>query len=302
MANPVRTAQELAEIAVRYNDACTEYNESRMTDAGRAALAGTRAAEALADYTGVRLILSGDPGTLLKAYDKLLPEAPNSNNPNAPYNIDDPAVYKTWGIEPPPKDNDGGTCRPIALPTKSWWERARDWVWPRIDPLTLDLDGDGIETLGVNADNHVLFDHDGDGAKHGTGWVSSDDAMLVLDRNNNGTIDNGRELFGDNTQLANGRFAADGFEALADIDNNGDGNINADDTQFANLRLWRDLNQDGVSQANELFTLSDYNIVSLNVAKVENTTTLANGNQIADLGTFTKADGTHWQHGRCKLA
>ena len=104
--------------------------------------------------------------------------------------------------------------------TAKAWEDARNWR-PRIDPLTLDLDGDGIETLGVNADNRVLFDHDGDGAKHGTGWVSSDDAMLVLDRNNNGTIDNGRELFGDNTQLANGRFAADGFAALAELDING---------------------------------------------------------------------------------
>ena len=103
---------------------------------------------------------------------------------------------------------------------KKWWDDATNWR-PRIDPLTLDLDRDGIETLGVNADNHVLFDHDGDGAKHGTGWVSSDDAMLVLDRNNNGTIDNGHELFGDNTQLANGRFAADGFAALAKLDING---------------------------------------------------------------------------------
>ncbi len=122
------------------------------------------------------------------------------------------------------------------------YNESQNWK-PRIDPLTLDLDGDGIETIGLNANNNVLFDHDGDGAKHGTGWVSADDAMLVLDRNNNGTIDNGRELFGDNTQLANGRFAADGFAALIEMDSNGDGKINADDTQFANLRLWRDLSE-----------------------------------------------------------
>lgn len=182
------------------------------------------------------------------------------------------------------------TWEKIKDTAKKWWDNARDWIRPRIDPLTLDLDGDGIETIGVNADNHILFDHDGDGAKHGTGWVSADDAMLVLDRNNNGTIDSGRELFGDNTQLSNGHFAADGFAALANIDSNGDGKISNTDTQFSNLRLWRDLNQDGVSQANELFTLSDYNITSINLAKTENTTTLANGNQIADLGTFTKTD------------
>ena len=174
---------------------------------------------------------------------------------------------------------------------KTWWEDAKNFV-ERLDPLTLDLDGDGIETIGVNAENSVLFDHDGDGAKHGTGWISADDAMLVLDRNSNGTIDSGRELFGDSTIKSNGQYAVDGFDALKDIDTNNDGTINSNDTQFANLRLWRDLNQDGVSQEGELFNLSDYNISSLNVTKTENTLTLPNGNQIADTGSFTKTDGS----------
>ena len=95
MANTVKTAQELAELAVKYNDACIEYNEFRATDAARAALAGLRAVEALADYTGVRLVVSGDTGILLREYSKLLPNSPNSNNPNAPYNIDDPLFTKS---------------------------------------------------------------------------------------------------------------------------------------------------------------------------------------------------------------
>ncbi|QTX27370.1 bacteriocin [Xylella fastidiosa] len=80
------------------------------------------------------------------------------------------------------------------------------------DPLVLDLDGDGIET--VAAGKHILFDHDGDGIKHASGWVKPDDGFLVLDRNGNGRIDDGSELFGADTILANGHKATSGFEAL----------------------------------------------------------------------------------------
>ncbi|MDP3744638.1 MAG: calcium-binding protein, partial [Methylotenera sp.] len=175
--------------------------------------------------------------------------------------------------------------------TNTKWNDSKNWVRRR-DPLTFDLDNDGLETVGASTTNPILFDHDGDGTKNGTGWVKSDDAMLVLDRNGNGTIDNGRELFGDNTIKSNGQLAADGFDALADMDTNADGVVNASDTQFANLRLWRDLNQDGISQSNELFTLASQNIVGINVASTAHSTTLANGNQLADTGSFIKADGS----------
>lgn len=165
-------------------------------------------------------------------------------------------------------------------------------VLPRRDPLTLDLDGDGLETTAIAATNPILFDHDGDGIKNGTGWVKPDDGFLVRDVNGNGTIDNGRELFGDSTIKSNGQTAKDGFDALADLDSNLDGKIDSLDTQFANLRIWRDLNQDGISQTGELFTLASLNIASINVAKTAHSQTLANGNQIADIGSYTKTDGT----------
>ena len=126
---------------------------------------------------------------------------------------------------------------------------------PRRDPLVLDLDGDGIETTSTRDGTVILFDHDGDGIKTGTGWVKPDDGWLVLDRNGNGTIDTGRELFGVDTRKSNGQLATDGFDALKDLDANGDGKIDAADSVFANLRIWRDLNQDGTSQANELSRL-----------------------------------------------
>lgn len=77
--------------------------------------------------------------------------------------------------------------------------------------------GDGIETRG--ADGTVLFDHNGDGMRTGTGWVRSDDGLLVLDRNSNGTIDTGAELFGVHTVKADGTQATDGFDALSDLGN-----------------------------------------------------------------------------------
>ena len=98
---------------------------------------------------------------------------------------------------------------------KDFFDEAKNFL-PRRDPLVLDLDGDGIET--VSATGAVLFDHDGDGVRSGTGWISSDDGILVLDRNGNGLIDSGRELFGADTVLSDGSTATSGFAALADLD------------------------------------------------------------------------------------
>ncbi len=85
------------------------------------------------------------------------------------------------------------------------------------DPLTLDLDGDGLETTAFST-HPIYFDHDVNGIKEGTGWVLPDDGLLVLDRNGNGVIDDGTELFGDHTPLAGSGFAVDGFAAIAQED------------------------------------------------------------------------------------
>lgn len=164
--------------------------------------------------------------------------------------------------------------------TNSNYLRARNFV--RRDPLAIDLDGDGIETVGVAAG--VLFDHDADAIKTGTGWLKGDDAFVVLDRNGNGTIDSGRELFGVDTIVGTepltGRtlYAPDGFAALGSLDGNGDKLFNASDAQYANVRLWRDLNQDGLSQANELQGLAEAGIASIDLATQKANKTLPGGN------------------------
>ena len=76
------------------------------------------------------------------------------------------------------------------------------------DPIVLDLDGDGVETL--SQDTGVFFDHDANGFAQLFGWVASDDGLLVWNRNGNGQIDDGSELFGNNSLLENGQKAASG--------------------------------------------------------------------------------------------
>ena len=183
--------------------------------------------------------------------------------------------------------------------TKDPFNNAKRWQPPR-DPIILDLDGDGLETVGLAS--NIYFDHDDDGVLTKTGWAGANDALLVWDRNGNGTIDTGAELFGDFTVLPNGTLAPNGFAALAALDANGDGVIDATDPAFHELKLWRDTSQDGQTGAGELITLADAGIVSLNLAHTLKNQNLANGNQLTREGSFTRLDGTTGGMGEFKLA
>ncbi|MFW1853252.1 putative Ig domain-containing protein [Acinetobacter guillouiae] len=160
---------------------------------------------------------------------------------------------------------------------------------PPRDPFALDLDGDGIETTGLN--QRVLFDHNGDGVKTATGWLKPDDGWLTLDRNMNGQIDNGSELFGVDTILQNGKKATDGFAALADLDENQDGLISSLDNLFSQFNVWRDLNQDGISQSNELFSLSSLGITEINLQNPRILNAQQNGNELTMVGSYKKQNG-----------
>jgi hypothetical protein len=155
-------------------------------------------------------------------------------------------------------------------------------------PLILDLNGDGAQTLSRAA--NVYFDIDASGERISTGWVGQGDGLLALDRNGDGTIGDGSELFGNATQLADGSRASDGFAALADLDSNHDGRISLDDSSFASLRVWMDANQDGVSQAAELYSLSSLGIASINL-DAEQVSILNNGNWIGQSSSYETVDG-----------
>ena len=178
----------------------------------------------------------------------------------------------------------------INITVNEFFARAR--AWRPTDPLALDLDGDGVETLGITADKQILFDHNGDGIKAGTGWVKSDDALLVLDRNGNGSIDNGSELFGVDTVMSNGQKATTGFAALTDLDSDRNGVFNNADARYSQVQIWRDLDQDGMSDSDELQTLVDAGIASINLNSVANRRDFGNGNVQTDTASFTRADGS----------
>jgi hypothetical protein len=101
-----------------------------------------------------------------------------------------------------------------------------------------------------------------------TDWVGASTPWLVLDRNGNGLVDDGGELFGSATILASGTRAPNGFAALAELDDNRDGRITAEDAGFAKLALWSDGDADRVSSSAELSTLASTGIVSIELGFV----------------------------------
>ena len=161
------------------------------------------------------------------------------------------------------------------------------------DPLALDLNGDGVITTLAEANSAgALFDHDGDGIRTATGWIAPQDGILVRDINGNGIIDNGTELFGDHTILKNGQLATSGLQALADLDDNADGVIDAKDQAIDSLKVWQDKNGDGISTADEIVSLATAGISSINVKDKQTINERTSGGFIKDQATFTKADGT----------
>ena len=160
----------------------------------------------------------------------------------------------------------------------------------RCDPLVVDLDGNGITTTGLSQGTH--FSYAGDGFAQLTGWVDPNEGLLVMDRNGDGVINDGSELFGDQTIQEDGTVADDGFEALSGLDENSDGKIDAADPRFSQLRTWRDFSGDGFSQSDELFTLGELGLKSINLDSTIVGTTDTEGNTLNRLGSFEWLDGT----------
>jgi hypothetical protein len=132
-------------------------------------------------------------------------------------------------------------------------------------PIVFNFANGGYRLTGANAP--VWFDIMGSGKLSHIGWTvaGADEAFLWLDRNNNGIVDDGSELFGTATRLQNGTLASNGFEALKEFDSNHDGWIDSQDAVWPHLLLWRDLNHDGVSQSGEIEPLDRSGIVRISL-------------------------------------
>ncbi len=135
----------------------------------------------------------------------------------------------------------------------------------RASPLMIDFYNTGI-TLSAPLGG-ISFDIDVDKELDTISWVQSDGTgIVVLDVNRNGIIDDGSELFGDHSAHPNFTARpANGFEALARYDSNGDGWINAEDSIYGDLRVWIDRNRDGKSDTDELYTLREKGVAAFDL-------------------------------------
>ncbi|HBR68799.1 MAG TPA: hypothetical protein DEA55_05420, partial [Rhodospirillaceae bacterium] len=183
-----------------------------------------------------------------------------------------------------------------------------------LDPLVFDLDGDGVIELTNMNTNGIHFDYWADGFSESTGWVGPDDGMLVWDINGSGAVDSIAEMFGSNQSIRflmesnfdTFRNEENGFARLAKQDlaingGNGDGKIDASDAIWSQLKIWRDANQDGISQPGEMLGLNAIGINSIDVSSyaldgfvgISNGgfTRVIEGNTVTHKGSFTMAGG-----------
>jgi hypothetical protein len=155
-------------------------------------------------------------------------------------------------------------------------------------PIVLDLNSDGINTLGIQ--QGVRFDISADGSTVQTGWVAPTDGLLVFDRNADNVINDGSELFGTSTILKNGSKAIDGYQALSELDSDGDGLITNRDLEFNKLGVWVDSNSNGSTESGEIRSLVELNITEMNLS-ANTVRESSNGNLIGLTSNYKTGDG-----------
>jgi hypothetical protein len=218
--------------------------------------------------------------------------APQGQPPGPQYYWDTMVCQWKYGGNPGcPNSEDEDNCERIGYPN-SWnpvtchcdWRPGECGGGENCSPVLVDVLGDGFSL--TNLPSGVVFDLDSNGTPGWLAWTASgsDDAFLALDRNGNGRIDNGAELFGNFTPQTSSGGTENGFRALALYDKvenggNDDGQITQADSIFNSLKLWQDLNHNGISEPSELLTLSGAGLATLDLKYKESKRTDQFGNK-----------------------
>jgi len=157
----------------------------------------------------------------------------------------------------------------------------------RGSPILLDLDRNQFHLSA----GPVSFDINADGESESVSWVSAgtQDGFLYLDRNGNGIVDDGSELFGDSTVLFSGSLAAHGYEALAEFDRvmnggNADRKLDAADSVYSQLMNWIDSNAIGIRERQESQSPAEAGVISIGLNYRQSRRTDAHGNEFWYIG------------------
>jgi hypothetical protein len=192
-------------------------------------------------------------------------------------------------------DSGGGSFNPKNVPTVPGAGGGGQPPWTCVgSPLVLDLAGDGLALSSL--EQGVRFDLHGTGPGQMAWTRGADDALLALDRDGNGRIDHGGELFGEAT-LDGGPMGRDGFAALAVLDRpdhggNGNGLVERGDLLFDQLVLWTDRDHDGVSDPGELTDLPGAGVAAIDLTATAHSLSDRYGNDLGLRGRFLRADGS----------
>jgi hypothetical protein len=201
------------------------------------------------------------------------------------------------------------------------WTEVDEYPVPHTshNPVLLDLNGDGhidlrpLDLSALATGSATTFDWNSDGAKDGTAWVGPSDGFLAIDLDADGqsgadgSIDQPKELAfslwaSDSDIAANGGTASDLDGLRLVFDTNHDNVLNANDARWNEFRVWRDVNQNGVSDNGELQTMSEAGIKLINLLPSTNgSQAFADGSSITGTSSYETIDGAKYLVGDATL-
>lgn len=213
---------------------------------------------------------------------------PSDPYPEWPTNCDGSAIANYWASACA-----GGGCTPGYTRNTTL---CSGFVWDYCGcclnetPLLLQFDNDEVTLSGL--EDGVTFDINGAGRLYRMGWPGkSSQAWLVWDRNRNGIVDDGSEMFGNTMRLPDGTLRSDGFAALSYFDENRDRRIDRSDSVFSSIRLWFDRNRDATTDDGELLSLADARVTALGLDPARSDDRDRAGNRILLRSWAAMSDG-----------